>query len=648
MVELRTDRPIFASSLSISFGWDRQSNKRIPMNKLLLSLLLCTPLLAGAQEVETYITGRPERPTSQESGLLKGNAVVSLPFIDDFSVDHFANNIDGNTVLWENELAHRNLGFGLLPPTVGVVTLDGLDANGRPYKETTEDNVGHCDTLTSMPMDLSDKQNVVISFYFQPEGLGERPEANDSLILQCYIPSLDIWENRWSTTGTSVMPFQQVLLSLGVQYLQEDFQFRFINYGSQEGSLDVWHLDWIWLDENRSTTDTELIDVGFAEPLHSLLTGDLFSMPWSHFQADPEAYMLSTKNIRLQNNRELGAFINESGYEVNWDSESALFTDTQSPSIPANSAMDIQQEINTNPNDFVYDTDAGGASADFDVRFFFSTSPDINAESNEYTFTQHFSDYYAYDDGEAERGYGFSESTNLGKLALRFDIMEADSLSGIDLYLLPGAENAENALVYLAVWADEGGEPGEDIYEDLTPRDLFYSERNTYVRYCLDSALYVEPGPIWIGLRQVSAGGNMLNINIGNDKNHNSNADRLRFETNGVNGWQTTSIVGSLMMRAALSTPCVSDMPVSLPELRTLEPQVWPVPTDGLLTIRLEEQGPFDLRLLDLKGRTLLNEQMTEVMHTLDLGSIHPGVYLLQLSDRSGRASTTKRIVISE
>ena len=51
--------------------------------------------------------------------------------------------------------------------------------------------------------------------------------------------------------------------------------------------------------------------------------------------------------------------------------------------------------------------------------------------------SQKFFNYYSYDDGSAEIGYGVSGNTDL-KIAYKFDVLKPDTLRGFTDLLQPG------------------------------------------------------------------------------------------------------------------------------------------------------------------------------------------------------------------
>lgn len=175
-------------------------------NKLILafwSMIWCLPFVTVAQE---YVTGLMQNPTlvkayQQVPSPIKSQTAVKLPLIEDFSkgVGY------PNAQLWQDRQAFVNQTYPVFPPSIGVVTLDALDANGKMYAHASREAFG-ADTLTSnwvrldsnftlhRPMQVSD--SLYFSFYYQPGGgcrvipavewerIGDAPEFDDELILE--------------------------------------------------------------------------------------------------------------------------------------------------------------------------------------------------------------------------------------------------------------------------------------------------------------------------------------------------------------------------------------------------------------------------------------------------------------------------------
>ena len=82
---------------------------------------------------------------------------------------------------------------------------------------------------------------------------------------------------------------------------------------------------------------------------------------------------------------------------------------------------------------------------------------DYHSSNDTMTFTQVFGDYYAYDDGVPENGYGLTSTGGKQWLAYRFDLNTQDTLTAVDLYFnrTRNGEN-ENVQFRLCVWDCEG------------------------------------------------------------------------------------------------------------------------------------------------------------------------------------------------
>ena len=169
----------------------------------LLSLSLLTPVTMQAQEILTGITQNSQIVKAYKQNAPKGNRNISikLPFMEDFS------NYTGypSSSHWQDRKCFVNNTYAIRPPSIGVVTFDALDENGRIYAHADR-SAFPADTLTSVcirldsnftqnrPMRLSD--DIYFSFFYQPGGgcsstppvgwerIGDAPESDDELILE--------------------------------------------------------------------------------------------------------------------------------------------------------------------------------------------------------------------------------------------------------------------------------------------------------------------------------------------------------------------------------------------------------------------------------------------------------------------------------
>ncbi len=229
------------------------------MRHFLLFLVALWPMVEIlGQETLVPLNGRPELyQIAAKQGFQKAAAAtdtMDLPFFDDFS-DYFNKKFDNyywpDTARWVDRQAFVNDNLPKDPMSVGVVTLDGVNFLGQPYNWLATNAGASADTLTSVPLKLEGKSNVILSFYYQAGGISSYgPEFSDKLVLE--FKDVDtVWTEMWSTSGISDdSTFFRVMVPVDSSYhLFDGFQFRFRNYATLHTNGDFWHLDYIELDE---------------------------------------------------------------------------------------------------------------------------------------------------------------------------------------------------------------------------------------------------------------------------------------------------------------------------------------------------------------------------------------------------------------
>ena len=181
---------------------------------------------------------------------------MTLPFLDDFawpSLFEESGEDRPELVRWDSSPVRRTETFSSNTPTIGVATLDGMDAGGYPYSFNSVDAHGWADTLTSRTLllgGMTPDDEVMLSFWIQGGGIGNSPdEDEDTLIVEFKALGLegDIWTRVWQQEGFESDDFIQVAIPIedGI-YLHDSFQFRFRNYGSLMGNTS----------DNLSTSNT--------------------------------------------------------------------------------------------------------------------------------------------------------------------------------------------------------------------------------------------------------------------------------------------------------------------------------------------------------------------------------------------------------
>ena len=141
---------------------------------------------AVAQEILTPF-GLGEKPATTRR---EAAPARFLPFFDDFS----HSNLYPDSTKWTDRNVMVNDGFPLCPPNRNGATFDVLDESGRVYSYAIS-NAFVAEHLTSVrirldsimepePRALTPADSIYLSFWYQPQGNGNPPEAQDSLVLQ--------------------------------------------------------------------------------------------------------------------------------------------------------------------------------------------------------------------------------------------------------------------------------------------------------------------------------------------------------------------------------------------------------------------------------------------------------------------------------
>ena len=526
--------------------------------------------------------------------------------------------------IWVDNYACRNFRYAINPKSLGVATFDGVSNNGYPYQWGSINSYGDADVLTSKPINLAGKSNVYLSFFYQAKGLGNAPEVMDSLCLDVYSPSLDQWfeSNLWSVPGDVTVDVwhQEQIPITQLSLLQDGFRFRFRNKATLSGVLDHWHIDYVNLRDNSTAADVIIDDIAIMEPIESFLI-DYTAVPWDHYVnlANPNSVMKSTEGIRISNNHTTAKLQTQGGMLFNGTPHVLGVTTpnwsvgVNSYSIGVNSQSIVFPQTTTTPN-----------KADFDVKVNVSTSSTNIYDVNDTTyFTQYFRNYYAYDDGSAENGYGLQNNNAL--LAYKFEAYEADSLKGILMKFIPTNENVTNEIFLLTIWKDNNGEPGDIIYQDdfFSPHFPIYSgQKNSYKYYTFNNGQSVPvPETFYVGWEQI----NNNSLYIGMDMN-NDNSDKI-FYNIGSN-WVNTSYAGSLIIRPVFSTALNNTLNVNETINNDVNISFYPNPTQGQITIKGLNNNDT-VEVMDLSGRII----ETSSSKTINLHNFANGIYIINVYD---------------
>ncbi len=556
------------------------------------------------------------------------NDTLALPFVDDFS----STKVYPDANKWTDNKVFINSTSARVMPTIGVATFDGLDELGNAYVPGSA-NSGSCDALTSKPIYLhtntqggfySVGDSITLSFYFEKKGYGDAPEATDSLVLEFYRPSLQTWTKVWyspgGVTGGQDTIFTLVNVLVDGIYLEDGFQFRFRNYGNLSGSLDNWHVDYVRIYVGVGGSSVSVIDQAFTSPRTSDLE-TFTSIPWKHYKnaADQNALMKDNSSILYTIYQSPGNV--NSGFKHNAYAPD-LSTVGQFTGgifgVPSNTRLAYSYGLNyVYPNASQLNDD----SSYFDIAdHFLQQQGGDNIFSNDTIhYRQYFYNYYSYDDGSCELGYDLFNAAN-GKIAMKFDMLQADTLRGVQMFFTLQNADVSNKLITIKVWSS------------LSPEVVLYQMTNQFPAY-IDSingfATYVFPTPVpassfYIGFQQVAPDG----LHLGFDRNTSSNS-KMYYNTSG--SWSFVSVLpGSFMIRPLVgSVPLTSVKENNISEVKI---QCYPNPTSGFVNIYNASLGNTFTSVVvsDIQGRAVITESFRNGSY--DFSALTSGIYMITLT----------------
>ena len=602
---------------------------------VMLAFVYSLGLLAQEQTFPLQSNPALKHPHATSSYRTSAIDTMNLPFIDDFSREGVYPSSDR----WVDSFAFINQSFPDNPITIGVATMDGLDPDGNPYNiNSGQSDVA--DYLTSLPIDLSANSNdtsIWLSFFYQPQGLGDAPESGDSLLVE-FRTVAGIWLHKWSVPGREDTSFQRVNIRVsGPEYLYRGFQFRFKNYATINGNRDHWNIDYVILKSNTVANDS-IRDNGFIRPRYSLLN-EYESMPYSHYKS------LSTPIS------EMVASITDSIRDINYGPTSFIYTSKiidetgntllSSPPSSLSGTSNSIVTFNTSLNGFSYPSTAASRAEFLMKNYVTITGSQSNLYNDTVKYHQVFDNYYAYDDGSAEVGYGVTGNSGV-KFAYKFDIKKADTLRALDIYFNPTGVDVSTELFQLTVWdqLSVSGNTDHVVYREINQRPYNIDSTNGFARYILDTALAVDAGPIWVGFIQNDPS---LLIGVGLDRN-TDNHQNMFYQVDGY--WYASSIQGSWMLRPVFGDPITGPIGVSEISRITLPFDLYPQPAQDRIIvsgINGSSSTTYDYLIRHFTGAEIRKGTYNGEISTTDLAS---GVYLLTITDVRNGTSGTKLMMI--
>lgn len=567
---------------------------------------------------------------------------LELPFFDDFCNHSYI----PDESKWSDNDVFINNTYSDQQITTGIATFDAIDNTGKLYEYATSSGF-EADHLTSQPvnLDYDPSVNIWLSFYYEPGGLGDPPDIKDSLTLHFYAPAENKWISVWKMPGSQNPGFKPVIIRIDQsRFLKKGFRFRFVNYASLSpaisndpsmiGNCDHWNIDYVILDRNRNEADTNLADVAFRLPLRSILKTHE-AMPWKQFRQVYLQEMGSSIPIYYRNNDKIVRnvtrnFIIQDVYSnVVAHSFSAGATNI-APYTNVDFQANLVYTFNTTSND----------SALFRITCYLITDDFDQKVNDTIHYNQVFGDYFAFDDGSAEAGYGINGMGSRNAMfASRFKSFVRDTIKAVNICFNDSYMNSNHRAFDLMIWNDNNGLPGNLIY---TAKDMIVEKGtiiNGFYNYNLPDPVVVDD-VFYVGWKQQSE----TFLNAGFDVNTPSPGKQFYWL---YGEWHTSQppIQGTVMIRPVMGKPVETVNDDDIPDggqVKSL--RIWPNPAENIINLDPENMifaQSAMIAFFDISGRELMKLQYSE---TIDISSLRKGIYIV-IFTIDGRVSGYSRLV---
>ena len=616
--------------------------KQISLYFLFLNVFL---VISPAQEVVTGLQSNyiilKNRDDQKTTKGIAASDTINLPFFDDFSQQ----SVYPDKKNWLDNFVFINDTYSDQQRTTGIATFDALDNYGRLY-ESASSTIFEADRLTSKPVNLKfpASDNIWLSFFYQAGGLSDAPEKNDLLILQFYAPNEKKWYPIWSAGGNSDQKFKPVIIPIThSRFLTKGFQFRFINYASLSpnlsdpsmiGNCDIWNIDYILIDKNRNAADTIFADVALRLPLRSLLKNHE-AMPWKQFRQTYLQEMGSSILIHYRNNDDIirNATRNFEIWDVYKNSLAHFFSPGATNINPLTNVdykANLVYTYNTNNPD----------SALFRVTCSLKTDAFDPKVNDTLVYYQVFNNYFAFDDGSSEGGYGINGlGSRNAMLAYRFVSFMQDTLRAVKICFNDSYQDANKRAFDLMIWDDNNGIPGNVVYSVKEVMVEQGEKINGFYTYNIPGGVMLND-IFYVGWKQRSE----TFLNAGYDIN-TPNKGKQFYWLNGE--WQQSQVTGSVMIRPVMGDRLkVTSIDDTYYKDKN-QIKIWPNPATDYLTVDVGIQpisGSAYVSILDLSGRELMKVPLRE---RIDISSLHEGMYIV-ITTFNGKPTGYNRLIKSK
>lgn len=519
------------------------------------------------------------------------------PFFDDFSTG--GQNINPN--LWflsgNHKEPNKSRFAGILPPSIGVLTFDGLDATGTPYQTTFVS--GEADVLESHYLNLSNitaNDSVILSFYLQPQGAGEKPEVTDSFCVY-FRANTGNYVKVYGRAGSTVSPFQKIMIPVGnPSFFHTKFQIKMKSIGALYGHLDNWQVDYIYMGAQRSIIDSTHNDVAFSA-VEGVPFGTYTAIPYQQFTGKSLMQPFTAVVNNLKNSfasPDIDALITDPVGNTVFSAGNHL---VNSPLITA--STEFHQPFNPFTDQIL-----NAYTSSYLLKLSLPADIDGVSGNNKYYQKMRVDSVFAYDDGEADGSYGIQDAPK--GFGQKFTVSSTDSIIAVWICFAPRLNGNSNQTLYmddypfrLTIW--DAPQPNSIQYQQIIGARVTYGDSlNYFHRYTFSHPISVS-GDIWVGVEQID----YWPIGVGFDSHYDN---RTQINWDSVGNWVQSQVKGTLMIRPEFQNIQYNALPATAISPNISENEYISTYPNPLINNQLQIQLPentqdYEIIISDMQGK---------------------------------------------
>ncbi|MAE07765.1 MAG: hypothetical protein CL661_03270 [Bacteroidetes bacterium] len=691
------------------------------------SILFSQEFVTGIQINEAVVLEAKKIALENRSSNCASDRLIEakqLPFFDDFSTS----NIFPNQSLWDGRSVFVNKDFPYMPVNIGAATFDAIDSTGNIYSTGSiapfeadrlmTQNIRLDSIFIPVGRKLTPADSVYLSFFYQPQGVGDAPQLRDSLILEfsrytgnlvyshmdsitvisniylqnpgdtiraldtlwapaslgcnplvftiayinipwgdsvtvacdsVFVPEIN-WDRMWYSEGLSLEEFKviynrdmiQVMIPvIDTSYFIDEFRFRFRNYASLSNENypaswrsngDQWNIDYVYLNYNRSAGDTTYRALTFSQRAPSFLK-NYEVMPYRQYRSSPSqntspSFHMYIANLdKIEHNTKYSYHVKqvEGNFEYDYLGGSCNLLPFYEAGFQKCEGCGTAHACP--PVNSLFSLDYDRDTTSYIIKHYISDSSDQNSIVDSAIYNQGFYNYYAYDDGTPEVGWGVDGSAG-AQVAYQFTLSMSDTLWGVQMYFNRTLNNANEFLFDLLVWSDNNGRPGEVIYRLDNQKVKWENGLYRFYPYMLSEPLTMA-GVFYVGWEKHDPD----NMNIGMDANNNKQ-DKIFYKTE--LDWFNASVPGALLIRPIVGSNLVLSTNELFPVNDNSSMKVFPNPTSQYFSIsnqEIDNDPNAKLKIYNVYGLEMLNK--TGVDSKVNISGFPAGIYIVRVVSKN-------------